>query len=123
MAGYATHQEKGWQDYTDFDKYSLSAKVSYPLGADSKLTVYGTYNYLNTQTPGNLDSARFYNRSYSSNQRFAYRRVNAFRASSRLDHNWNDDNHTFLTLFSETIPPGNYPAIIFPMSATIRANT
>jgi len=110
MAGYATHQEKGWQDYTDFDKYSLSAKVSYPLGADSKLTVYGTYNYLNTQTPGNLDSARFYNRSYSSNQRFAYRRVNAFRASSRLDHNWNDDNHTFLTLFYRNNSAGQLPS-------------
>ncbi|RKR85070.1 outer membrane receptor protein involved in Fe transport [Mucilaginibacter gracilis] len=97
--GYVTHQKDSWQDYSDFDKYSANLKTTYQFNARTKLTTAATYNYLNTQTPGSLDSAHFYNRSYGANQRFTYRKVNAFRASSRLEHNWNEKNNTFFTLF------------------------
>lgn len=97
--GYVAHQSDGWQDYTNFDKYSGNIKARYDFDSRTKLTGAATYNYLNTQTPGSLDSAHFYNRSYSSNQRFTYRKVEAFRASLRLDHTWNERSNTFVTGF------------------------
>lgn len=97
--GYVAHQKDSWQDYSDFDKSSVNFKTTYDFNTNTKLTTSASYNYLNTQTPGSLDSTRFYNRSYSSNQRFTYRKVEAFRASSRLDHKWDDRNSTFFTVF------------------------
>lgn len=97
--GYVAHQTDSWQDYSDFDKYSGNFKTVYDFDNSTKLTTAASYNYLNTQTPGSLDSAHFYNKSYGSNQRFTYRKVNSFRASTRLDHTWNEKNATFVTLF------------------------
>jgi outer membrane receptor protein involved in Fe transport len=99
VGGYIAHQTDSWQDYSDFDKYSANFKTTYDFSAKTKLTTSAAYNYLNTQTPGSLDSAHFYDRSYGSNQRFTYRKVKSFRASTRLDHQWNDRNSTFVTLF------------------------
>lgn len=99
VGGYVAHQKDSWQDYSNFDKYSANIKTTYDFNNNTKLTTSASYNYLNTQTPGSLDSARFYNRSYSSNQRFTYRKVEAFRANSRLDHKWDDKNSSFFTVF------------------------
>ncbi|WP_295768656.1 TonB-dependent receptor [uncultured Mucilaginibacter sp.] len=97
--GYIAHQKNGWQDYTDFDKYSGTLKATYNFNVSTRLTASATYNFLNTQTPGSLDSARFYNRSYSSNQRFTYRKVKAFRSSVKLEHAWSQASNTFVTLY------------------------
>ncbi|WPU97591.1 TonB-dependent receptor [Mucilaginibacter sp. cycad4] len=99
LGGYVAHQTDSWQDYSDFDKYSANFKTTYDFSAKTKLTTSAAYNYLNTQTPGSLDSAHFYDRSYGSNQRFTYRKVKSFRAGTRLDHQWDDKNSTFVTLF------------------------
>jgi outer membrane receptor protein involved in Fe transport len=99
VGGYVAHQTDSWQDYSDFDKYSANFKITYDFSAKTKLTTSAAYNYLNTQTPGSLDSARFYDRGYGANQRFTYRKVKSFRASTRLDHQWDDKNSTFVTLF------------------------
>lgn len=97
--GYIAHQKDSWQDYSDFDKYSGNLKATYDFSSSTRLTAAATYNYLNTQTPGSLDSAHFYNKSYGSNQRFTYRKVYAFRASTRLDHAWSAKSNTFVTLY------------------------
>ncbi|WP_091149635.1 TonB-dependent receptor [Mucilaginibacter pineti] len=99
IGGYVAHQKDSWQDYSNFDKYSANFKTTYDFTPATRLTTSAAYNYLNTQTPGSLDSTRFYSRSYGANQRFTYRKVEAFRASTRLDHKWDDKNSTFVTLF------------------------
>lgn len=97
--GYIAHQKDSWQDYSNFDKYSGNFKTTYDFDAATRLTTSVTYNYLDTQTPGSLDSAHFYSRSYGANQRFTYRKVKAFRASTRLEHAWSEKSNTFLTVF------------------------
>ncbi|MDB5128166.1 TonB-dependent receptor [Mucilaginibacter sp.] len=99
VGGYIAKQRDGWQDYTDFDKYSGNFKTTYDFDAATRLTTSVAYNYLNTQTPGSLDSAKFYSRTYGANQRFTYRKVKAFRANTKLEHAWNDKSSSFLTLF------------------------
>jgi iron complex outermembrane receptor protein len=99
VGGYVAKLRNGWQDYTDFDKYSGNFKTTYDFDNATRLTTSVAYNYLNTQTPGSLDSAKFYSRTYGANQRFTYRKVKAFRANTKLEHTWNNQSSTFLTLF------------------------
>lgn len=99
VGGYTTHLKNGWQDHSDFDKHSINFKSTYAVNARTKITAGAAYNYLNTQTPGSLDSAHFYSRSYGANQRFTYRKVWAFRANAKLEHAWNEKNNTFVTAF------------------------
>ncbi|GAB2976020.1 TonB-dependent receptor [Mucilaginibacter puniceus] len=110
VGGYIAKQKDGWQDYSDFDKYSANFKTTYDFSSKTKLTTTAAYNYLNTQTPGSLDATRFYSRNYGSNNRFTYRRVEAFRASANLQHTWNDKSSTFLTLFYRTNTTAQLPS-------------
>lgn len=110
VGGYLARQRNGWQDYTDFDKRSGNFKTTYDFDANTRLTTSLAYNYLNTQTPGSLDSAKFYSRKYGANQRFTYREVKALRANTRLDHKWNDKSNTFFTLFYRNNSTGQLPS-------------
>ena len=118
--GYVAHQKDSWQDYSDFDKYSANMKTTYDFTSSTRLITSATYNYLNTQTPGSLDSTRFYSRSYGSNQRFTYRRVKAFRASTRLEHTWSEKSNTFVTLFFRTNTTAQLPSYFI---SDVRNNT
>ncbi len=110
VGGYAVKQRDSWQDYSDFDKYSVNFKTTYDFDSKTKLTTNAAYNYLNTQTPGSLDATRFFSRNYGSNNRFTYRRVEAFRASANLQHTWSDKSSTFLTLFYRTNTTAQLPS-------------
>ncbi|RZA04158.1 MAG: TonB-dependent receptor [Sphingobacteriaceae bacterium] len=110
IGGYAVKQRNGWQDYSDFDKYSVNFKTTYDFSSKTKLTTTAAYNYLNTQTPGSLDATRFYSRNYGSNNRFTYRKVEAFRAGANLQHTWNEKSSTFLTLFYRTNTTAQLPS-------------
>ena len=118
--GYVAHQKDSWQDYSDFDKYSANLKSTYDFSPSTRLITSATYNYLNTQTPGSLDSIRFYSRSYGSNQRFTYRKVKAFRASTRLEHNWSEKSNTFVTLFFRSNSTAQLPSYFI---SDVRDNT
>lgn len=108
--GYAARQRNSWQDYTDFDKQSWTLRADYAVTAKTRLIGTGTYNYLNTQTPGTLDSLRFYSRSYASNNRFTNRVVTAVRGSLRLEHDWNPSQQTALTGFYRHNATGQLPS-------------
>ncbi|MGI4832801.1 MAG: TonB-dependent receptor [Janthinobacterium lividum] len=119
VGGYAARQRNGWQDYSDFDKQSWTARADYAFSAKTRLVGMGTYNYLNTQTPGTLDSTRFYSRRYASNNRFTNRVVTAVRASLRLEHNWNPRQRTACTAFTRYNSTGQLPSYYL---ADVRVN-
>jgi iron complex outermembrane receptor protein len=108
--GYAARQRNSWQDYTDFDKESWTLRADYTFNPKTRLIGTGTYNYLNTQTPGTLDSLRFYRRSYVSNNRFTNRVVTAVRGSLRLEHDWSPGQQTALTGFYRYNSTGQLPS-------------
>ena len=108
--GYGARQRQGWQDYTDFDKESWTLRGDYSFSAKTRLIGMGTYNYLNTQTPGTVDSARFYGRRYASNNRFTNRVVTAVRASLRLEHDWSPAQQTALTAYTRYNSTGQLPS-------------
>lgn len=117
--GYAARQRGGWQDYTDFEKQSWTLRADYTFSPKTRLIGTGSYNYLNTQTPGTLDSAHFYSRSYQSNNRFTNREVTAVRASLRLEHAWNPSQQTALTAFTRYNSTGQLPSYYL---ADVRVN-
>jgi iron complex outermembrane receptor protein len=117
--GYAARQRNSWQDYTDFDKESWTLRADYAFSAKTRLVGTGTYNYLNTQTPGTLDSLRFYSRSYASNNRFTNRVVTAVRSSLRLEHDWSPRQQTALTGFYRYNSTGQLPSYFI---SDVRAN-
>jgi len=117
--GYAARQRGGWQDYTDFEKQSWTLRADYTFNAKTRLIGTSSYNYLNTQTPGALDSTRFYSRSYRSNNRFTNREVTAVRASLRLEHAWSPSQQTALTAFTRYNSTGQLPSYFI---ADVRAN-
>jgi len=117
--GYAARQRDGWQDYTDFEKQSWTLRADYTFNAKTRLIGTGSYNYLYTQTPGALDSTRFYSRRYQSNNRFTNREVTAVRASLRLEHAWNPSQQTALTAFTRYNSTGQLPSYFI---ADVRQN-
>ncbi len=117
--GYAARQRNGWQDYTDFEKESWTLRGDYTFSAKTRLIGMGTYNYLNTQTPGTVDSAHFYSRSYTSNNRFTNRVVTAVRASLRLEHDWSPAQQTALTAYTRYNSTGQLPSYYI---ADVRVN-
>ncbi|QKG51456.1 TonB-dependent receptor [Hymenobacter sp. BRD67] len=117
--GYMARQRNSWQDYTDFDKQSWTARADYTFSSKTRLIGMGTYNYLNTQTPGTLDSAHFYSRRYQSNNRFTNRVVTAVRSSLRLEHDWSPSQQTALTGFYRYNSTGQLPSYYI---ADVRVN-
>jgi iron complex outermembrane receptor protein len=110
VGGYTARQRNGWQDYTDFNKESWTVRADYAFTAKTRLIGAGTYNYLNTQTPGSLDSAHFYSRRYQSNNRFTNRVVTAVRSSLRLEHDWSERQQTAFTGFYRYNSTGQLPS-------------
>jgi len=117
--GYAARHRNSWQDYTDFEKESWTLRADYAFSTKTRLVGTGTYNYLNTQTPGTLDSLRFYSRSYASNNRFTNRVVTAVRSSLRLEHDWSPRQQTALTGFYRYNSTGQLPSYFI---SDVRAN-
>jgi iron complex outermembrane receptor protein len=117
--GYAARQRGGWQDYTDFNKQSWTLRADYTFNPKTRLIGTGSYNYLYTQTPGTLDSAHFYSRSYQSNNRFTNREVTAVRGSLRLERDWSPSQQTALTAFTRYNSTGQLPSYYI---ADVRAN-
>ena len=108
--GYTARQRNSWQDYSDFDKQSWTLRADYAVSPRTRLIGTGTYNYLSTQTPGTLDSTRFYSRRYQSNNRFTNRVVTAVRSSLRLEHTWSETQQTALTGFYRYNSTGQLPS-------------
>jgi outer membrane receptor protein involved in Fe transport len=97
--GYYARQRNGYFSHSDFDKLALTFRADYLINEKSKLITTATLiDYITDQT-GGLDSANFYGKEYSSLQTFTYRKVNALRVKSTLEHTWNESNSSKITAF------------------------
>ncbi|QCR21424.1 TonB-dependent receptor [Pontibacter sp. SGAir0037] len=109
VGGYYASQRNGIMSHSDFDKLALTLRADYQLSVKSKLTTAASLiDYVTDQT-GGLDSTRFYNKEYASLHTFTYRKVNALRVRSTLEHAWNENNYTLVTLFFRNNAIGQNP--------------
>ncbi len=108
-SGYYAVQRNGIISHSDFDKLALTLRTDYRISDKSKLITSATLVDYKTDQTGGLDSTRFYEQEYSSLHTFTYRKVNALRVRSTLEHQWNTQHHTQLTLFFRNNAIGQNP--------------
>ncbi|WP_026996075.1 TonB-dependent receptor [Flectobacillus major] len=110
VGGFVAKQRNGWQTRSDYDKFSLNFRADYNFSDKTKLIGTLSHNDYNSQTGGSVDSIAFYNRAYTSQTDFTYRKVKATRASLKLQHQWNSQNESFLTAFYRDNAVGQNPS-------------
>ncbi len=84
-----TDQKNGITEYSDFSKKSLSLKRNFDI--NKKLKGYQNIQYIDyfTQMTGSLDSIKFFQKNFSTQQTFTYRKINALRCRQNLEYDWN----------------------------------
>ena len=94
ISGAWTDQKNGITDYSDFNKKALSVKRTFRL--NEKLKGYQNLQYINyyTQMTGSLDSIKFFQKNFGSQQSFTFRKIDALRFRQNLDFNWNTHSNT-----------------------------
>ncbi|WP_210488630.1 TonB-dependent receptor [Rufibacter aurantiacus] len=107
--GYYAAQRDGIISHSDFDKLAFTLRADYRISDRSKLITSGSLVDYKTDQTGGLDSTRFFRKEYSSLHTFTYRKVNALRLRSTLEHAWDASNQTQATLFFRNNAIGQNP--------------
>ena len=96
--GSFTNQKNGTTEFSDFNKKAFSIKKEFVI--NKKLKGYQTLNYIDyyTQMTGSLDSIKFSQKNFSSQQTFTFRKINALRLRQNLQYDWNSNVSTTVNL-------------------------
>jgi outer membrane receptor protein involved in Fe transport len=98
LSGYYASKTNGFMDYSDFHKATVTAKADYRFNNKTDISNSATWVKYYSEMPGSVDSAMFVSRTFSNPQTFTYRKVDAFRYRSTLNHSWNDHSKTTASL-------------------------
>ena len=109
FGGYYANQDQSADQHNDFNKAAFTLRADYTFNDKTKLVTVADFINYNTDQIGGLDSAHFYDKSYTSLYRFTYRKVNALRFRSTLSKKWNENNHTDFTVFYRNSSIGQNP--------------
>jgi iron complex outermembrane recepter protein len=107
--GYYAAQRNGFISHSDFHKLAFTLRADYQLSEKSKIISSASLVDYQTDQTGGLDSTRFFQKEYSSMQTFTYRKVNALRVRSTLEHKWNEANNTTVNVFFRQNAIGQNP--------------
>src|SRR5687768_7607734 len=110
LSGYYADKRNSFIEFTDFHKTIFTARVDYRFS--DKTSLSNSFTFLNyySDMSGGIDSSSFANKSFGSNHTFAYRKVNAKRYRSVLNHNWNENSKTTASLIYRDNSIGQNPA-------------
>ncbi|KAA5547477.1 TonB-dependent receptor [Adhaeribacter rhizoryzae] len=97
--GYYATQRDGIISHSDYNKLAFTLRGDYAINSKSKFITTASLIDYHTDQTGGLDSTKFYGKKYESLQTFTYRKVNALRIRSTLEHQWNAANNTTLNVF------------------------
>ena len=110
VGGLSSKQTNSWLENSDYDKTTLNARMEYDITDKTRLIgtfIYGDYY---SQTSGSVDSVQFYSREYVSTSDFTYRKSDAYRSRLTLEHDWNSNSKSFVTLFQRNNKLGQNPS-------------
>lgn len=108
MTGSWVEQKNGVTEYSDYQKKVASVKHYFTI--NKKLSGYQTFQYIDyyTQMTGSLDSIKFFQKNFSSQQTFTYRQINALRFRQNLQYEWNQNAiTTFNAMYRDNIMDQN----------------
>ncbi len=110
FGGYHAARKNGFINYTDFHKSVLTASIEYKLSEKSSLTTGFTFLNYYSDMWGSIDSSSYATRSFTSNQTFTYRRVDALRGKAVLNHRWSENGKSTVSLIYRDNTIGQNPA-------------
>ena len=117
ISGAWTDQKNGITDYSDFNKKALSVKRTFRV--NEKLKGYQNLQYINyyTQMTGSLDSIKFFQKNFGSQQSFTFRKIDALRFRQNLDYNWNTHSNTTFNFMYRNNTMDQNPAYLIASTA------
>jgi iron complex outermembrane receptor protein len=110
LNGYYADKKNSFLEYTSFHKGVITARVDHKISDQTKWIQSATWLNYYTDMPGGVDSNMFTSRIFSNPQTFTYRRVNAIRYRSTLQHAWNPGSHSGISLVYRKNTIGQNPA-------------
>ncbi len=113
IGGLSSVQTDSWLGRSDYDKTTVNVRTEYDF--TNKTRLIGTFIYGNyySQTSGSIDSTQLYSRVFVSNNNFTYRKSNAYRSRLTLEHDWNENSKSYITLFQRNNKLGQNPSYRF----------
>jgi outer membrane receptor for Fe3+-dicitrate len=117
MSAAWTDQKNGITEYSDFNKKALSVKRTFKV--NEKLKGYQNLQYINyyTQMTGSLDSIKFFQKNFGSQQSFTFRKIDALRFRQNLDYNWNTHSNTTFNFMYRNNTMDQNPAYLIASTA------
>ena len=118
IAGISSQQKNSWMTYSDYNKDNLNIRVDYNINNKTRLisnTMIGKYY---SDMSGGVNETDFYNRSYKSTSDFTYRKSDALRTRLTLEHDWNPNANSYLTVYHRDNKLGQNPSYGIRWSAT-----
>lgn len=97
-SGYYADKRNGPIEYSDFHKGAISIRSDYRAGEKTNWTNTLSLVDYDSDMSGSIDSIKFAKKDYTSLQTFTYRKVYALRYKSILNHQWNDNSSTNVSL-------------------------
>ena len=112
-----TDQKNGITEYSDFNKKALSVKRTFRV--NEKLKGYQNLQYINyyTQMTGSLDSIKFFQKNFGSQQSFTFRKIDALRFRQNLDYKWNTHSNTTFNFMYRNNTMDQNPAYLIASTA------
>lgn len=93
-SGYYADKRNGPIEYSDFKKSAFTIRTDYRVTENTNwINSFSLVDYYSDMS-GSIDSLKFAKKNYTSQQTFTYRKVNALRYKSMLDHQWNKSSRT-----------------------------
>jgi iron complex outermembrane recepter protein len=117
--GYFAAQRHGVMSHSDFEKLAFTLRTDYKINQRSQLITSASLVKYKTDQTGGLDSTHFFRKDYSSLHTFSFRKVDAVRVRSTLEHAWDPANQTQATVFFRRNAIGQNP---FYAIANIKGN-
>lgn len=123
LAGISSLQTNGWMTYSDYNKDNLNARIDYNISPSTRLisnTMYGKYY---SDMSGTVNEEAFNNRTYKSTSDFTYRKSDALRTRLTLEHDWNVNSGSYITVYLRDNKLGQNPSYGIKWSPTVNPTT
>lgn len=110
IAGITSDQKNSWMTYSDYNKDNINARIDYTINSKTRLISNTMYGHYYSDMSGSVNEESFKNRTYTSTTNFTYRKSDALRTKISLEHDWNDNASTAVTIYYRDNKLGQNPA-------------
>lgn len=110
IAGLYADQKDSWMTYSDYKKANINAKLVYQFNNKTRLigTIFNGNYY--SDMFGTANEKAFWDRNYTSQTDFTYRKSEALRTKLTFEKDWNSNSKTSITTYFRDNKLGQNPA-------------